>query len=333
MNDRSTLSFLRHPSEGSSFRIALVACYFGKLPDYVPLVFHSAAFNPSIDWLIVGDQVPACELPSNVRFHRCELRELEQRMALACKTEVSIRHVYDLASLKPAFGLTFEELLRGYDFWGHVDLDMIYGNLRKFLPDEVLSNHERIYARGHLSVFRNLPDTNRRFMLSAPGAPDYRDVFASRDHRPFDEWEGIWKIFRYHQIPQYHAEVIADIHAPTEWRMGRFEATEIPNYPHQFFYWHQGRVFQAYYHREGGLFDRELAYIHFQKRRFPAPTFQPNDVRGFSIGPDGFAPYDRENLTPEEMDHLNPDHPRPLGEVFARKFERLRRKLARIIAR
>lgn len=314
-------------------RIALICCYFGELPNYLPFVMRSVAHNPTIDWLIFGDCPPACPLPSNVRFHRCELMDIKIAIEKECNTPVLISTAYDLTQLKPSFGLCFKEHLKGYHFWGHVDLDMIYGNLRKFLPDEVMSAHDRIYVRGHLSLYRNTDEVNRHFMLMAPGAPSYKKVFIGKDHSQFDEWAGIWKIYRYHRIPQYHAEVIADIMPSTETRINRFEALELPNYPHQVFYWHQGATYQAYYHREGGLFDREVAYIHFQKRKFPLPSFDPESVNGFTIGPYGFAPYDRENLSPSEMDALNPNLRRPLLEIFKIKFARAVRKQRKIFAR
>ena len=293
----------------------MIACYFGKLPPYVSLVLQSAAHNPSIDWLIIGDQEPETQLPPNVRFIHSDIHEVEREIQRTCDTPVVIHRVYDLTRLKPTYGLCFEKYLAAYDFWGHVDLDMIYGDLRAFLPDDVLESHARIYCRGHLSLFRNTPEVNRLFMLSAPGAPCYKQVLANLDHHQFDEWDGIWKIFRYHRIKQYHAEVIADIPPPTRYKNLRFDTTELQNYPRQIFYWHQGKTYQAYYHREGGLFDREVAYVHFQKRKLPAPIFDPADVNGFTIGPMGFTPYDRENLTMDEMEALNPTRWKPFAEI------------------
>ncbi|MBC7979056.1 MAG: hypothetical protein H7Y36_00665 [Armatimonadetes bacterium] len=313
-------------------RIALVVCYFGKLPPYIKLVFRSAAFNPSLDWLVFGDNPPDFPLPTNVRFITIALKELEGIMEETCATPVRIDHPIDLTRLKVTYGLCFSDHLKGYDFWGHVDLDMIYGDLRAFLPEDVLDGYSRVYCRGHLSLFRNTDEVNRYFMLEAPGAPGYRGILANEDRRQFDEWPGIWKIFRYHRIPQYHKEVIADIKPPGLYRIARFEAEEITNHPHQVFYWHQGKCYQAYYHREGGLFDEEVAYVHFQKRALPAPAFDPEGPPGFLIGPEGFSPYDRENLSPEEMDRHNHDRRRPLKEVIRLRSNRLKRRIACIFS-
>jgi hypothetical protein len=316
-------------SELYKHRIALVVCYFGKLPNYSRLVMRSAGANPSIDWFIYGDNAPDYELPGNVRFLPLSMPELQGIMEEACGTPVRIDRPIDLTRLKPTYGLCFRERLAGYDFWGHVDLDMIYGDLRKFLPEELLDEYPRVHVRGHLSLYRNTAEVNRYFMLQAPGAPDYREVLANRDRTQFDEWPGIWKIFRYHRIKQYHAEVIADIKAPNWNRITRFEAEELPNYPHQVFYWHGGKTFQAYYHREGGLFDHEVAYVHFQKRAFPEPASDTLASPGFLIGPGGFTPYDRENLSPIEMDRLNGDIPRSLKERLSLRILRYKRALAK----
>lgn len=315
--------------ESYKHRIALVVCYFGKLPNYSRLVMRSAGANPSIDWFIFGDHAPDYELPANVRFQHLTMSDLEGIMEAACGTPVRIDRPIDLTRLKPTYGLCFSRQLADYDFWGHVDLDMIYGDLRKFLPPDLLDGYPRVHVRGHLSLYRNTEEVNRYFMLQAPGAPDYREILANRDRTQFDEWPGIWKIFRYHNIPQYHAEVIADIKTPNWNHITRFEAGELPNYPHQVFYWHGGKTFQAYYHREGGLFDHEVAYIHFQKRAFPEPDTGTLASPGFLIGPAGFTPYDRENLTPGEMDELNRDIPRSFADRLRLRIRRYQRALSK----
>lgn len=311
-------------------KIALVVCYFGKLPNYSRLVMRSAGANPSIDWFIFGDTPPDYELPPNVQFLPLTIPELQGIMEEACATPVRIERPIDLTRLKPTYGLCFSEQLVGYDFWGHVDLDMIYGDLRNFLPPELLDEYPRVHVRGHLSLYQNTAEVNRYFMLQAPGAPDYREILANRDRTQFDEWPGIWKIFRYHRIKQYHAEVIADIKTPNRNHITRFEAEELPNHPHQVFYWHGGKTFQAYYHREGGLFDHEVAYVHFQKRAFPEPDANTIASPGFLIGPAGFTPYNRENLSPEEMNRFNAAYRRPWREIMQRGVMGIQRKLKRL---
>lgn len=69
---------------------------------------------------------------------------------------------------RPALGLLYEEELKGYDFWGHTDLDCVYGDTEKWVNDEFLSqldvhsNHHE-YINGCWSLYRNTPEVNNLF--------------------------------------------------------------------------------------------------------------------------------------------------------------------------
>ena len=67
-----------------------------------------------------------------------------------------------------ALGLLYEEEIRTYDYWGHCDLDVVFGDVNHFLPDEELikwdvysSHHE--YVCGCFSMYRNVPKVNGLF--------------------------------------------------------------------------------------------------------------------------------------------------------------------------
>lgn len=314
--------------------VTLIVCYFGLLPSYSQLVFHSIAANSSITWIVFGDHKPEFDLPQNVIWQQITIRDLEVRFSEILGFHISIRAPYELCNLRPAYGKLFGNELANCQFWGHTDLDMIYGDLRQFLPDSVMSSHDRIYARGHLSLYRNSEEVNNAFKLPTSGIPPYQEIFQNPGLRPqFDEWPGIWKIFRQHGLRQYHKEVIADIKPPTPFKNLRFEMTELENYPIQFFYWHQGKTFQSFYHREGGLMDREVAYIHFQKRPMPAPRFTPEKIRGFTVGPQGFTPYDRENFGAEEILAQNHSVDRSLNDVVKHLANRVKLRFSKAARR
>ena len=308
-------------------RITLIACYFGPLPPYVPIVFRAMEANSAIDWLLIVDQIPSCSLPTNIRIKILSMAELSDLSSEAVGTKIRIAIPYQVCSLRPAFGLIFREMIRNSDFWGHVDLDAIYGDFQSLIPADAFLNFDRILCRGHLSMYRNTESVAHAFKLDAPGALNYKNVFSDLTvNTAFDEWRGIWKIMRYHNFKQYHSECIADIVPPDQYKIRRFESFGEENHPYQFFYWHEGRTFHAYYHREGGLFDNEVAYIHFQKRNLPAPTFEINESRGFTVGPSGFKPYNRENLSPGEIMKLNSDQMRPLRVIAAHKIAGIRKR-------
>jgi hypothetical protein len=259
-------------------------------------ILRSCAANPDIDWLILTDNRTPRKFPPNVRLHHTSLDELKKLFSARLGFAVNLPASHALHTFKPAFGFFFEELVKNYDFWGYCDFDMIFGDLRKFLREDILAVHDKILCRGHLTLYRNSERVNHAFQLDCPGALNYHDAFQAGEPRQFDEWRGINLIFRYHNLPQFHDEFIVDVTPPTSCKIKRFEGITIRNHPQQVFYWHKGKIFHAYLNADRGIVDDEYAYIHFQRRFMPAPAFDPFAVDGFLITPDGFFPYRREPL-------------------------------------
>jgi hypothetical protein len=307
--------------------ICLVVCFIGTLPPYFNCVLRSCEANPDIDWLILTDDTTPRRLPSNVRLEPATLEGLRKKFSAKLGFEPNLSHYRLLCHFKVAYGFLLQDLLAKYDFWGHCDLDMIFGDLRKFLREDILRAYPKILCRGHLCLYRNTSEVNRYFMLEAPGVISYREVFQGGriDLLDFDEWRGVYLILRYHNIPQYHDEFIVDVAMPTRWKFTRFEGTAIRNHPEQVFYWHKGKVFQAYYNCDRGINDDEYAYIHFQKRSLPGPGFDPFAVNGFFITPDGFFPYNKEPITDADFARYNRARWRPMNQIL----RTVRRGLAR----
>jgi hypothetical protein len=276
--------------------------------------------------LIFTDDTRSRKLPANVQTRKATLDELRDSFSKRLGFEVALGHSRLLCNMKPAFGFFFEDILDRYEFWGHCDLDMIFGNLRKFLTDDIFSCHDRILNLGHLCLYRNTPKVNRYFMLNAPNAPFYKDVFEQGVEVAFDEEQGIEKILNYHKIPQYKANIVIDVLPPTRWQYPRFEGIGIKNYQRQVFYWHNGSIFQCHLSDSGTICETEYAYIHFQKRHLPAPDFNPWKVEGFLITPDGFYPLSQD-LKPKDMSKHNRARLRPFWEIANAGCRSLKRRL------
>lgn len=306
------------PTNPRKSSLCLIVCYFGKLPPYVECVFRSCELNPDIDWLILTDDPTPRRLPPNVRLHPATLAGLQKNFSAKLALEVNLTHPRLLCHFKAAYGYLFADLLGKYDFWGHCDLDMVFGNLRKFLREDILRAYDKILCRGHLTLYRNTEKVNRYFMLEAPNTINYREAFqcGRTDHLTFDEWRGIYAILRYHDLPQFHEEFIVDVKPPTRWKITRFEGAAGRNYPEQVFYWHRGRIYHAHYNCDRGIADDEYAYLHFQKRSLPAPEFDPYSAPGFLVTPEGFFPYNREPLTDAEFARFNRERWRTSGEIL-----------------
>src|SRR5471030_363722 len=99
--------------------VALINCYFGKLPWYFDYFVHSCKYNPTIDFFIItDDRSRAAELPPNVKLIYKTLNDISLLASEKLGFAVNISYGYKLCDFKPAYGLIFSELLNGYDFWG-----------------------------------------------------------------------------------------------------------------------------------------------------------------------------------------------------------------------
>ncbi len=170
-------------------RIAILICFFGKLPWYFHYFVHTCKYNPTVDFIIITDDRSwSYSLPKNVMIIHQEMEEINRKASQKLGFTTNIREAYKLCDFKPAYGYLFPELVKGYDFWGHGDIDVIFGDIRQFISDEVLENHELVNVRhdfisGYFLLFRNNEKMNTLFMQSK----DYEKVLSSSVHYCFDE--------------------------------------------------------------------------------------------------------------------------------------------------
>ena len=159
------------------------------LPWYFPYFIHSCKYNPTIDFLIITDNKTAIDhKPPNVKIIPKDFNSLRALATKRLGFSVNMDYPYKLCDFKPAYGYLFPELIEGYDFWGHGDIDVVYGNIRAFMTEKVLDQHDVIssrhdYITGTFCLFRNNIMINSLFMESK----DYTQVFSSAEHFCFDE--------------------------------------------------------------------------------------------------------------------------------------------------
>ena len=169
--------------------IALLTCYIGKLPWYFDYFVHSCGFNATVDFFICTDDTEwSGELPANVKLLYTSLKDISETATRKLGFEVNITSGYKLCDFKPAYGLIFSDLLDEYDFWGHCDIDIIFGCIREFVTGELLENYDLIsvrhdYISGCFLLYCNMPKLNTLFLQSK----DYKKVFTDTRHYCFDE--------------------------------------------------------------------------------------------------------------------------------------------------
>lgn len=169
--------------------IAILTCWYGNYPWYFRYFMHSCLFSPTIDFIIITDNKEVISnKPPNVTIINKTLNEIKITASQKLGFTVTIDYPYKLCDFKPVYGFLFSEIIEQYDFWGHGDIDVVYGNIRNFMTEEILSNYDVInsrhdYISGEFCLFRNNEEINQLFMQSN----DYQKVFSSPEHFCFDE--------------------------------------------------------------------------------------------------------------------------------------------------
>ena len=172
-----------------SNKIGIITCWYGSYPWYLPYFIHSCSHNPSIDFFIITDNRYAISnRPKNVKII---YKTIENIIYIASKKlgfKVNIAYPYKLCDFKPAYGFLFPEIIEGYDFWGHGDIDVVYGNIRDFMTEEILNTYDVIssrhdYITGTFCLYRNNEQMNTLFMESR----NYKTVLSNLEHFCFDE--------------------------------------------------------------------------------------------------------------------------------------------------
>ncbi|MBY0481806.1 MAG: hypothetical protein K2Q21_10645 [Chitinophagaceae bacterium] len=169
--------------------IAILTCWYGKYPWYFSYFIYSCKYNPTIDFILITDnQEIILNKPNNVKVICKTLNEIKNIATEKLGFTVSIDYPYKLCDFKPTYGFIFPEIVEGYDFWGHGDIDIVYGDIRNFMTEEILITYDIVssrhdYITGTFCLFRNNEQINTLFMHSK----DYKHVFSNAEHYCFDE--------------------------------------------------------------------------------------------------------------------------------------------------
>lgn len=250
----------------SKYTIAVLVIWFGKLPPYFPVWLASAEQNADVDFFFLSDQEVVIK-SSNVHVVKTTLQQEVKRISEKTGETIDVHSPYKFCDLRPFFGIAYQDdYLKDYDFWGYCDIDLAFGDIRKFLTDEVLEKHERLYEWGHFSLIRNNEKMNRMYYL--PGSLYSLDETLRKPVKvTAEEHHGLNRICAKNDIKWYRAVDFADFWTCYSdlilWH-------DQKNYDHQVFYWENGHVFRAYIGADGAVQTDEYVYIHWQKR-IPVP--------------------------------------------------------------
>ena len=270
--------------------ICIIGVYFGNFDNYFNLWMDSAIKNPTIDFLLVTDQENVSST-NNIRVENTTLGALKDKIENKLGMKVSLKKPYKLCDFKPAYGFIFEEYIENYDYWGHCDFDLIWGDIRYFLEKYEYEKYDKFLDRGHLTLYKNTVEINKLFMTEVEGEVSYKTVYSSEHAFLFDEGKTIQKFCSTNNIKVFQDKISADIDIIYRRFRHAISNTELTkNYPYQIFYYENGHVFMSYI-EDNIVYKKEYPYIHLQKRK--NLTVSVTDFNSYYITNEGF--FDKKN--------------------------------------
>jgi hypothetical protein len=309
-------------------KILFLMPYFGCFPEWFRFYLESCRWNSTIDWLFFTDCPVPEDAPPNVRFVSISFQDYQQlvsdRLGIHFRTSSS----YTVCNLRPAYGWIHQEYLDGYDYFGFGDVDVIYGDLRAFYTDSVLSHNtistHRDRVSGHLFLIKNTEQWINAFRK----IPNWQELMSQPTNVPMDEGyftkllcgrkrlppalRNLWGTVDSYKHRHLFQERFSTVLSDRPWMDGSY------NYPEQWS-WYRGKLTV-----ETG---QELMYLHFmnwkssrylRKRygdlaawealpRLIDPDFTDLS-QGFCISPLGFTPLEVANSRSELSLFGSPSH-------------------------
>jgi hypothetical protein len=161
--------------------------YFGPWPNWFDFYLQSCGSNGSIDWHFFTDNPEPKNHPKNVRFVKTTLADFNKLASQKLGFATTVKKYIKVCDFRPAFGVIFDDYIKDYDFWGYGDIDTIYGNIRKFFTDDILSRCDIVttyesFLAGPFTLFKNY-----RTKYLYRKNPDHEKIFTSQDYLGFDE--------------------------------------------------------------------------------------------------------------------------------------------------
>ena len=269
--------------------VALIQHYYGKLPNYFPLWLKSVGHNRNFDFMIFTDiDFSEYNVPENVHVIPMTFDEMKARIARHIDYDFICDTPYKACDYILLYGLIFRDYLEDYEFWGHCDPDVIWGDMSKFITPEIMDKYGRIYRLGHLQMFRNTEKV-RTFALQK--LPDWgltcRDIFTAPEHMAFEEYVMTEKLFdEFVGEEQYDSLDFADV-SPCYRQFVLARLFRQVNETVPAFRWKDGKVYGLSVNGEMGN-DIEYLYLHLQKRKMQfTPGLENED--SFMVIPNEFV--------------------------------------------
>lgn len=268
--------------------IAYIVPYFGSFPNLFPLWLNSCRYNTAVDWLVFTDDKTRFNYPENVHVEYMSFENLKVLVQSRFEYEIKLESPYKLCDYKIAYGDIFSDYLTGYDFWGFCDLDLIWGDIRHFLTDEVLSKFDKIGFQGHSMLVRNDVFYRTLYKCVLKDGTSFKGIAQEPNNCMADE-----KFFNYLadelKIPSYQEVTFANLTTLfPNFRLTYLPDDEKKKNKHLIFKYQNGKLMRMAVVNNNVYCD-EFMYIHFLKREIEVCVSSSSD--SFLIIPNKIISY------------------------------------------
>jgi hypothetical protein len=179
-------------------RLVMMTSVFGTspLPPYFPMFLRSIQGSGADGIVIGGNEADFYGiLPPNVKHIPMTWEGLHDLISDKLFNGTPLPGFqaatpYKVIDVKPLYGFLFREYIQEYEFWAHVDNDMIFGNVAGILNPlmdhyDVITPYGVNRTWGPFTAYRNVPETTELFRLidgNLYGALNQKKLFG------IDEW-------------------------------------------------------------------------------------------------------------------------------------------------
>lgn len=264
-------------------KTAIFIPYFAEpdkgFPNYFEYWQRSAAANTEIQFFLPTNiDVSLYRKYPNIHFLVMDAEDFFQKVERIAGCQV-VRSYYKIGEFRPLCALLFPEIVGAFEYWGYSELDLIYGDIFKFIKPYMEQKAPVIGRLGHFRLVKNTQALKAVPFYDTGGLLTMQDAYNAEKCCHFDEVQGMG--VRYHMagIPVADiSAVIADI--DQKWRYFRICGKK----GKWAFQWNNGCL--SGYTTSGKK--EEYLYIHLQKRKMEI-TSDGKEEDGFYIFPNQFS--------------------------------------------
>lgn len=270
-------------------KVILFMVYYGKLPNYFDIWLKAAEYNQTIDFCIITDCIyEGSKLPNNIKLLYLPYESFKKRVQEKFDFKVSIANYGRISQFRPAFAYIFPKEIVGYDYWGFIECDLIPGDIRAFITDEILENNDKIFKLGHFQIFKNNDKMNTLFMHSSKNALSYKFAF-SQNVLFFEELLGMHNIANSAGCKTYEENIFADIRCyELMFNTSTYGYNDEKYSSKCLFEYNSGKIYKYTIRNKDILNRDEVLYVHLQKRSMEINT---DNYEHYLIQPNVFTQY------------------------------------------